>query len=185
VRGRYDGSRQILLDNLPSSRGEPGFRVLVPLRRDGARTLLVDRGWIPLGASRAELPRVALPGLGTGLELVEVQGRLDELPRPGLRLGPAADPDAQDWPRLMNFPTRAELESALGEALESRILLLDPDAEAGYERVWKPSLGFGPERHFGYALQWFALGLAVLVAFLALNLRRASDPASAPEDPSR
>jgi surfeit locus 1 family protein len=171
ARGRLDGTRHLLLDNMPSSRGSPGYRVLTPLRREGGRTLLVDRGWVPLGNSRAELPAVGIEGEGLDEEL---RGRLDELPRPGLRLGAAQVPGAQGWPRVLNFPTQAEVEAVLGEAVESRILLLDPEADGGFERVWRPSLGFGPERHVGYAVQWFALGLAVLIAYLALNLRRES-----------
>lgn len=173
ARGRLDGARHLLLDNMPSSRGSPGYRVLTPLRRSAGRTLLVDRGWVPLGASRAELPSVGIEG--AGIE-VEVHGRLDELPRPGLRLGTAQDPEARGWPRVLNFPTQAEVEAVLGEPVESRILLLDPQADNGFERVWRPSLGFGPERHLGYAVQWFALGLAVLVVYFALNLRRQSGP---------
>jgi surfeit locus 1 family protein len=169
VHGRLDGARHLLLDNMPSSRGTPGYRVLTPLRRTGSRTLLVDRGWVPLGASREELPAVGIEGAGS---VQQLSGRLDELPRPGLRLGEAQVPGAQGWPRVLNFPTRADVEAVLGEPVESRILLLDPAADGGFERVWRPSLGFGPERHLGYAIQWFALGLAVLVAYLALNQRR-------------
>jgi len=30
-----------------------------------------------------------------------------------------------------------------------------------------------PERHLGYAIQWFAFALVTAVLFIALNLRRA------------
>jgi surfeit locus 1 family protein len=173
ARGRLDASRQILLDNMPSSRGSPGYRVLTPLRRSGGRTLLVDRGWVPLGASRAQLPAVGIEDAGGDQEL---SGRLDELPRPGLRIGAAQAPGTQGWPRVLNFPTQADVEDVLGEPVESRIVLLDPEADNGFERAWRPSLGFGPERHLGYAIQWFALGLAVLIAYLALNLHREPVP---------
>jgi surfeit locus 1 family protein len=73
---------------------------------------------------------------------------------------------------VLNFPTHAEIESVLGEAVESRILLLDPGRPDGFEREWRPSLGFGPERHLGYAIQWFALALTLVVIFIALSLKR-------------
>jgi len=38
--------------------------------------------------------------------------------------------------------------------------------------VWRPSLGFGPERHLGYAIQWFVLALVALVAFISLSVQR-------------
>jgi len=168
LRGAYDPSRQVLLDNMPSAAGRPGYRVLTPLRRaDGRGWVMVDRGWVPLGASREALPDVEVDAGER-----ELSGVLDVLPEPGLRLGPAAAPGATGWPRLLLFPTEADLESALGLELETRIVLLDADLPDGYERSWRPATGFGPERHLGYALQWFAFAAVTVVIFIALNLRR-------------
>jgi surfeit locus 1 family protein len=177
LRGHFDGARQVLLDNMPSATGQPGYRVLTPLRRaDGRGTVLVDRGWVPLGASRADLPDVTV-----GADEREVTGILDGLPIPGLRVGPAAVPGAETWPRVLLFPTEADVESALGVDVESRIVLLDPGAADGFERKWRPALGFGPERHLGYAIQWFAFALVTVALFVALNLRQAG--ASGEPDP--
>jgi surfeit locus 1 family protein len=168
LRGSYDAARQILLDNMPSSTGRPGYRVLTPLERaDGRGWVLVDRGWVPLGPTRAELPDVAVAGGER-----EVTGVLDGLPVPGLRVGPATVPGASGWPRVMLFPTEADVESALATDVETRIVLLDPAAPDGFERAWRPSLGFGPERHLGYAIQWFAFAVVAIVMLIALNLRR-------------
>jgi surfeit locus 1 family protein len=168
THGRYDATRQVLIDNMPSSSGRPGYRVLTPLvRADSPRLLLVDRGWVPLGASREVLPPVDVP---TGPRVVT--GRLDQLPEPGVRVGEAGVPGDERWPRVLNFPRQADLERVLGQPIEPRILLLDPAAADGYERVWRPALRFGPERHLGYAIQWFALATTVFVVFVALSLRR-------------
>jgi surfeit locus 1 family protein len=161
---------------MPSQAGRPGYRVLTPFVRDGAaRLLLVDRGWVPLGPSREQLPRV--DDLTSGRRAVS--GRLDQLPAPGVRVGQAAMPGDQRWPRVLNFPLPEDLEQALGQPVESRIVLLDPAAPDGYERVWRPSLNFGPDRHLGYAIQWFALAIVALVLFVALSLRREPGATSA------
>jgi len=168
LRGSYDAARQILLDNMPSASGRPGYRVLTPLdRADGRGWVLVDRGWVPLGATREALPVVAVDTRER-----EVSGILDVLPIPGLRVGPAAAPDDASWPRVLLFPTEADVESALDADVEPRIILLDAGQPNGFERQWRPSLGFGPERHLGYAVQWFAFALVTVVLFIALNLRR-------------
>ena len=168
AEGHYEPAYQVLLDNMPSQSGQPGYRVLTPFRRQGSeRALLVDRGWVPLGASREVLPDVTVTAAHRA-----VLGRLDQLPVPGVRVGEATAPGDRRWPRVMNFPRPADLEQALGAPVESRILLLDPAAPDGYERVWRPSVGFGPERHFGYAIQWFALALVAVVIFIALSLQR-------------
>jgi surfeit locus 1 family protein len=168
AEGRYEPAYQVLLDNMPSQSGRPGYRVLTPFRRQGSdRLLLVDRGWVPLGTSRE-----ALPVIGVTAEHRAVSGRLDQLPVPGVRVGEASTPGDERWPRVMNFPRQADLEQALGSPVESRILLLDPAAPDGYERVWRPSVGFGPERHLGYAIQWFALALVAVIIFIALSSQR-------------
>lgn len=168
AQGHYEPERQVLLDNMPSSTGQPGYRVLTPFRRGaGDKVLLVDRGWLPLGVSREQLPIVFVdPKPRT------VAGRLDALPVPGIRVGEAQAPGATGWPRVLNFPTQADVEAVLGEPVESRILLLDASNPDGYQRVWRPSLSVPPERHLGYAIQWFALALALLVIFVALSLKR-------------
>jgi surfeit locus 1 family protein len=170
LHGAYDATRQILLDNMPSVTGRPGFRVLTPFERaDGRGWVLVDRGWAPLGTTREDLPDVTV-----SVREREVSGILDVLPIPGVRVGPAAAPGSAGWPRVLLFPTEADVESALGVDVESRIVLLDAGAPEGFERKWRPSLGFGPERHLGYAIQWFAFALVAMVIFVAVNLRRVS-----------
>lgn len=166
--GQYEPGRQVLIDNMPSSAGKPGYRVLTPLRRAGVeRLLLVDRGWVPLGTSREALPDVRVASAER-----TIAGRLDGLPAPGVRVGEAGVPGDTSWPRVLNFPRQADIESALGEPVEARIVLLDPAEPDGYERAWRPAMQFGPERHYGYAVQWFAFAIVALVIFISLSLRR-------------
>lgn len=176
AEGRYDPAHQVLIDNMPSHAGRPGYRVLTPFVREGShRLLLVDRGWVPLGATRE-----ALPAVEVAAEHRAVAGRLDQLPAPGVRVGQAAAPGDERWPRVLNFPRVQDLEQALGAPVESRIVLLDPAAPDGFERVWRPALQSGPERHLGYAVQWFALAIVALAIFVALSLQRVTPDAGTP-----
>jgi len=162
--GRYDAAHQILLDNMPAPRGMPGYRVLTPLELRGGGWILVDRGWLPFGASRATLPNVDVGG-----EERTIVGRTDDLPRPGLRL--QSQSNGSGWPRVMNFPERADIERALGRSVAARIIRLDPAESDGFERAFAPRPDFGPDRHIGYAVQWFALGVAILVVYLLLSFK--------------
>jgi cytochrome oxidase assembly protein ShyY1 len=68
----------------------------------------------------------------------------------------------------------AMLKSALKlPALAPRVLRLDPALKVGYLRDLNilPNT-LPPERHLGYAVQWFGLALAVLITALVLTLRR-------------
>lgn len=167
IEGQYDAEHQVLLDNMPSAAGRAGFRVLTPLKFGNEQWLLVDRGWIPLGAERTQLPDVTMsaqPGA--------VTGRIDDLPQPGMRMGenPVLSVDAS-WPRILNYPRHAELERALQRKLQPRVLLLDAVEPQGYERAWGANFGVGPTRHFAYAVQWFAMAFAMVCVFVVISFK--------------
>jgi surfeit locus 1 family protein len=165
IAGRYDPAHQILLDNMPSHAGRPGYRVLTPIQSD-AGWLLVDRGWLPLGATRAELPNISVNDAETN-----ITGMMDALPRAGLQLESVPVDASAPWPRVLSFPTQADLEQHLGHKLIPGVLLLDASHPDGYERIWEAHLGFKPERHIGYAVQWFALAAAAAIIFILIGFR--------------
>ena len=169
IVGRYDDAHQFLLDNM-SVQGMPGYEVLTPLALAGGRTLIVNRGWVPLSESRRQLPdvRVANPQAST-----TVVGRLDNLPVPGIALGHAAPPPGAQWPKLTSFPTMADLSAALDRPLETRQLLLNPAEPAGYVRDWQPP-GMSPAQHLSYAIQWWGFATVAAGLYVFLNRRRAA-----------
>lgn len=177
IYGRFDSQRQVLLDNMPASKdpagfAKPGYRVLTPLNTESGHIVFVDRGWVPLGRTRAELPDVAV-----GEEPRTVHGRLAELPRPGIRL--KGEPPAPIWPRVLNYPTLPELQALYDASIVPRIVLLDPQEPDGFRRDWSTrySVGeFGPDKHIGYAVQWFGLALALVVIYFVVGFRQAFVP---------
>lgn len=166
--GHYDQSRQILIDNMVNAE-RAGYFVITPFALAGGGWILVNRGWVPLGESRRQKPVIPVAG-----DLRRVRGRADHMPSPGIRLGSPL-PLAPPYPVVAAFPTRAEAARLLNETSWTRatdLVLLDPDQPDGYVRTWAPP-GFPPMRHIGYAVQWFALALALLVIYGVTNLRRA------------
>ncbi len=57
VRGELDNRRSVLLDNR-THQGVAGYYLLTPLRTGDDRWVLVNRGWLPRGADRRQLPPV-------------------------------------------------------------------------------------------------------------------------------
>lgn len=165
LRGYYDAQHQFLLDNM-SHESVAGVQVLTPLVLDNGGAVLVNRGWLPFGATRQDLPAV-----GVDAEKRTVVGRIDELPRPGIWL---KGPEASGWPRLVQYPGMAELSAALGRELAPRQVLLDPGVPDGYVRDWVVP-GTTPDRHLGYAVQWFAFAALAAAIWLVLSLRKAGD----------
>jgi surfeit locus 1 family protein len=165
--GHYDQARQILIDNMVNA-DRAGYFVITPFALTGGGWVLVNRGWVPLGASRADRPAIAVAG-----DTRRVHGRADNLPSPGIQLGTKATL-APPYPVVAAFPTHAELAQLLGESSWTKatdLVLLDPAESDGYVRSWAPP-GFPPMRHIGYAVQWFALALTLLVIYVVTNLRR-------------
>ena len=165
--GHYDQARQVLIDNMVNA-GRAGYFVITPFALTGGGWVLVNRGWVPLGASRADRPAIAVAG-----DTRRVRGRADSLPSPGIQLG-TRERLAPPYPVVAAFPTHAELSQLLGESSWTKatdLVLLDPAEPDGYVRNWAPP-GFPPMRHIGYAVQWFALALTLLVIYVVTNLRR-------------
>ncbi|HKJ71218.1 MAG TPA: SURF1 family protein [Gammaproteobacteria bacterium] len=165
ARGRFDGGHQFLLDN--RIRGNrPGFEVLTPLRLAGGGAILVNRGWVPMGRGRSDLPEVPVPE-----GPVEITGHLAPPPSTGIRLG-AADPGRGRWPKIIQYMDAERMAGQVGYPVKARVIRLDPSAGPGFDRDWGPPVRFGPERHEGYAAQWFALAVALLVIYIAVNTKR-------------
>lgn len=169
VQGRYLPQRTLLLDNQIRV-GRAGVHVYTPfVPADGGAAILVNRGWVPW-TDRRRMPSVEVDG-----DRREVLGRLGQPANPGIRLGPASV--VQGWPLPLTYIDYGELETVLELSLRSAVLLLDPGEPDGFERDWRPDFGgFGPERHRGYAVQWFALALAVVVILVVTGTRRMPEP---------
>ena len=162
ANGSYLGARQFLLDNMVED-GQAGYRVLTPLSLAEGLAVLVDRGWVPRDFSSDVAPLIDV-----GAEPRTISGKLDRLPRPGIQLETTLAPG---WPKVVQFPSRDELEKALGLDLVPGLVLLDADQPDGFRRNWRPS-DFGPERHIGYAVQWFALAITLVVLYFAWSFRK-------------
>jgi surfeit locus 1 family protein len=168
--GHYDQARQILIDNMVNA-DRAGYFVITPFALMDGGWVLVNRGWVPLGASRAVLPTIPVAG-----DTRRLRGRADNLPSAGIQLGTRAML-APPYPVVAAFPNHAELVRLLGESSWTKatdLVLLDPAEPDGYVRNWAPP-GFPPMRHLGYAVQWFALALTLFVLYVVTNLRRDAD----------
>ncbi|HEY2465557.1 MAG TPA: SURF1 family protein [Steroidobacteraceae bacterium] len=168
--GSYDTTRQVLIDNMVEA-GRAGYFVITPFALQGGGWVLVNRGWVPLGKTRADRPAIPVAGNER-----TIRGRADNLPSPGIRMGVPA-PLAPPYPVVAAYPTRAEVARLLKEshwAPATDLILLDAREPDGYVRNWAPP-GFPPMRHIGYAVQWFGLALALAVIYVVTNFRRNKD----------
>ncbi|MCQ4348540.1 SURF1 family protein [Pseudomonas stutzeri] len=163
--GEFDAEHSLLLDNRQRG-GRVGVELLQPFRdRPSGRWVLVNRGWLPWPQ------RSAPPAFDTP------QGELTLLAsvyRPTERaflLGDGAP--GEGWPRLVNAVDAAALWRELGRDGLGDELRLAP-GPASYVGDW-PLLAAGPEKHVGYAVQWFALAATLLGMYLWSGVKQAKE----------
>jgi len=163
--GRFAALPPVLLDNQSHDEraGVRAYRVFLPV---DAAPLLVELGWLPLAGDR-HMPPVPRPDAS-----MRIAGLLAPPPSAGIAT-PIVQPQA-DGTLLTIALDLPLLRKALAlPALAPRVLKLDPAIPLGYARdldVLPNTLP--PERHLGYAVQWFGLALAVLVTALVLTFRK-------------
>ncbi len=154
LTGELDFQHAFLLDNKVFN-GRVGYQVLVPLML-GKSQILVNLGWLSQGKSRQELPVIPpLPGKLT------IEGKLSSV-NVGFHLG-KTEPE-QGWPNRVQEIDFNEMEQRLGTSLLPLVLLLDEDLKFGFPRKWQ-AVVMPPEKHLGYALQWFSMALVLIVIF--------------------
>lgn len=163
VRGEYLPEPQFLLDNMLYE-GAVGYHVLTALRVAGVREhVLVNRGWVRADLDRAVLPNVVVEGGSR-----RVTGRIERLPRSGVRLGTAEA--GRGAVVVLQFPTAEELAGYLGEPVFEYQLLLDAGESDGFGRDWRAP-GMAPDRHLAYAGQWWLFAAGVWMAAVVMVVK--------------
>ena len=166
VQGTFDAARQILIDNKVED-SHAGYHVVTPLVLADGRAVLVDRGWIAAGDSRAQLPQAAPPA-----GPVTVPGRVNIPAAHYVELAHAA-PSGGVWQNL--DPARFAAASGLPVlpiVLEQTAPLIG--SEAGSDRLVRnwPAPDFGIEKHRIYMMQWYLFAATAAGLWLFLNLRK-------------
>jgi cytochrome oxidase assembly protein ShyY1 len=156
----------ILLDNQRRD-AEVGIKAYRVLRAADGRWLLADFGW-SAWHSRPDLPRLPEPE-----STLLVRGLW--VPWPGQGIVLAANPLAAEpglEPVLLTHLDRAELSAWSRRELAPGVLRVAPDSAFGFVRELDalPNT-LPPEKHFGYALQWFGFALAACCILGILHWR--------------
>lgn len=170
--GAFAAADPLLLDN-QSRQGRPGVRVYRLFHPATGGELLVDLGWLPVAGDRVLPAPEVLREVAAGQPL-EVRGLLAPPPSSGLAMGAPMARRENAW--LLARIDVGAIDRAIGARalpIAPRVLRLDPALPIGHARdldVLPNTLP--PERHLGYAVQWFALALAVLATAVVLTLRK-------------
>ncbi len=102
---------------------------------------------------------------------VTLTGRLDSPASVGLVIGEVPLQSIADKVLVQSLDI-----AALGEARDMDLLryalVIDDGQPGGLQYDWSPIPEMGPEKHLGYAVQWFGLAVALLIIYVGVNTRR-------------
>jgi len=157
--GEFDVQRYWLLDNR-ISHGRFGYEIMAVFTLVDGRELLVNRGWVAGDASRQILPAVVLPS-GT----VQITGELYRNTEKAFSLG--AEPVAAAWPRRQQWLDLDDLGGEFPDLLPTT-LQLAADSVGAFE-IERMVVNVTPAKHTGYAVQWFAMAIALGIIFIFRN----------------
>lgn len=185
LRGRYVPGSVILLDNVVLG-GKVGFDLLVWFREAGTnRYFLVNRGFVAMARTRTEIPQ--LPPIDARSSFLSGHIYARKYDEASLLI-PVSIGAEQDVVKRIAMPERVRIAQhaapeflAEGEALinaDSRVVYpylvrLTVDDPNGLPRNWILA-NITPEKHTGYAIQWFLMALAIVVLFFRLALKQQS-----------
>lgn len=163
--GEYDNAHSFLLDNR-IHQGQVGFEAITPVLTTSGDVVLVNRGWLPQGATRADLPMLdAIEGVA------DLRGAVYVPVGNPLVLG--ATETSATWPRIVQTLDPPAMAAAAGHeerALFPYTVRLDAGTPGVLVRDW-PVISTTPEKHRAYAVQWFAMATMLLGLYLYYTTR--------------
>jgi len=161
VSGRFEPKYAVLIDNR-IVRGAVGYYVVMPLKIEGSeRYVLVNRGWVAGTGSRGTLPQIATPA-----QTVGITGLATAPSKRYLELS-TKTVEGNVWQNL----TLERYRATVPIALQPVVIQQESKLDDGLVREWSaPDLGI--DKHYAYAFQWFVMAAAIVIIYIACNVRK-------------
>jgi len=148
-----------------------GYHVITPILLPNNQVVLLNRGYIRGTHSREVLPEV--PALKTE-EVFE--GTIYIPSKKAWVLGSGFEERGANQAIIESYDFEV-IQQFLHKSVYPFIMRQSTEAKDGLVREWVDVV-MPPSRHMGYAFQWFALALVVLIVYIALNLKKLEEAPS-------
>jgi cytochrome oxidase assembly protein ShyY1 len=125
-------------------------------------TLLVNRGWVPASLDRRQLPEVE-----SITDVAEFRGVLYRQLPGGYRLDDGIV-EIKDWPSRIGWISVERAQTLFDTLFYSYQLRLDSESVGALDTGW-PTVAVQPEKHTGYAVQWFIMAAVLLIMTVVAN----------------
>lgn len=162
--GEYDNKHVFLLDNRIHE-GKVGYEVLSPFVTDSGLELLINRGWIPSGPTRTELPTIS-----EIVGRVHIQGSIYVPLEEAFRLGSEEEISTGTGPKVVQDIDMRRIADSLKTQIAPYTIRLLPDSPGLEQANWQ-AVNMMPEKHRAYAVQWFAMLTALIGMFIYFGFK--------------
>lgn len=142
-----------------------GYQVISPMGIGKGQVILVDRGWVVGQQNRQVLPVITVPA-----GKLNIAGNVYYPPDNYWILGQTIEKRSNQVFVIEKFDIKL-IKQVLHKSIYPFIIRLDKNARHGFVREWAV-VSMSPERHYGYALQWFVMALVVIFIYIVLNLKK-------------
>ena len=168
-KGSFINKQNIILDNQIFNQ-IAGFNIITPFKIKGSDSLvLVNRGWHPNLKNREMLPII---NEISGERIL--QGHIASFPVSGIKLGKNNIETLNSQIFRFQRLDAAELNYFFSAKMMPYMIYLDPiiDKELyGNFKLPAPD----SQKNYGYAFQWFAFAITLLIIFIRLSMKRKSN----------
>ena len=159
MQGYFDNEHTFLLENQIYLH-RVGYEIFTPfVLSTGGKPILVNRGWIPQGRDRNQLPKIP---------------RFDSLiTLDGLIVFPSktfsfTSMNETTWPKRIQTINPVFLKK---NNFQPFILVIKHKSTYSFTPHWQPIV-LPANRHYAYAFQWFGLSLTLIIAYFLTHLHR-------------
>ena len=164
ANGRYLNDSVFLLDN-KIHEGRVGYEVINPFLTESGTIVLVNRGWIPQGPTREQLPDIKFIA-----DSVEIKGTIYVPLEEPFLLNNVEEAFVESGPVVIQSVDMERLSNALAKDLFPYTVRLSAGSPGLEQPNWQ-TVNMEPEKHRGYAVQWFTMLAALLSMYIYFGFK--------------
>ena len=162
LSGSYLNEQNVLLDNQIFN-GRVGYQVLTPFVTELGNTFLVNRGWL------AGTPDRKIPEIEVVAGVVDIVATVYQ--QVGETVVLQEDTLRATTPLLVQRVVIDQFNQLWGSEMFELELRLQQGFPGALDIDW-PLINTGPEKHVGYAVQWFFMVVALTAFWIYSSLRK-------------
>ena len=154
VSGQYLAEDQRIVRNRPNY-SAAGYEIVVPFRLLTGETIIINRGWVPIGNNRPGYPdMLPAPPTGTVTAVVRIKPSEADVDRAAPE-GQLASIDLTSYARQLQYPVKTGSYGLMASET--------PPPETAPQQLAPPKVQEGS--NLSYAMQWITFGVLAFVGF--------------------